>query len=112
MKEGKGVWKKSGSEEVTNTYEGEYHQDMKHGQGEFRWASGGYYKGQYEFDVKRGYGEMYWADGSIYRGQWDGGIQNGLGIMIFANGTRKAGFFQDNVLIELLMDQDRVLQHE
>ena len=68
MKEGKGVWKKSGSDEVTNTYEGEYHQDMKHGHGEFRWASGGYYKGNYEDDVKKGYGEMYWADGSIYRG--------------------------------------------
>lgn len=103
MKEGKGVWKKSGSDEVTNTYEGEYHQDMKHGMGEFRWASGGYYKGRYEFDVKMGYGEMYWADGSIYRGQWDGGIQNGLGIMIFSNGTRKAGTFRDNVLVELLM---------
>ena len=108
MKEGKGVWKKSGTDDVTNTYEGEYHQDMKHGQGEFRWASGGYYKGMYELDAKRGYGEMYWADGSIYRGSWDGGIQNGLGIMIFSNGTRKAGFFQDNVLVELLTDHERV----
>lgn len=41
---------------------------MKHGFGEFRWASGGYYKGHYQNDVKDGYGEMYWADGSIYRG--------------------------------------------
>ena len=96
------VWKKNGAEEITNTYEGEYHQDMKHGFGEFRWASGGYYKGNYDYDVKKGYGEMYWADGSIYRGQWDNGIQNGLGIMIFSNGTRKAGIFRDNVLIELL----------
>ena len=47
---------------------------MKHGHGEFRWASGGYYKGIYENDVKKDYGEMYWADGSIYRGQWNGGI--------------------------------------
>ena len=106
MKEGKGVWKKSGTEEVTNTYEGEYVQDMKHGQGEFRWATGGYYKGRYEHDVKVGYGEMYWADGSIYRGSWDRGIQNGLGIMIFSNGTRKAGIFKDNVLVELLMNQE------
>ena len=105
MKEGKGVWKKNGAEEITNTYEGEYHQDMKHGFGEFRWASGGYYKGNYDFDVKKGYGEMYWADGSIYRGQWENGIQNGLGIMIFSNGTRKAGIFRDNVLIELLSKQ-------
>ena len=81
---------------------------MKHGIGEFRWASGGYYKGNYEYDVKKGYGEMYWADGSIYRGHWDRGIQNGLGIMIFANGVRKAGIFKENVLIELLMDNETV----
>jgi hypothetical protein len=37
MKDGKGVWKKSGAEENTNSYEGEYFQDMKHGSGEFRW---------------------------------------------------------------------------
>ena len=110
MKEGKGVWKKSGSDEVTNTYEGEYLQDMKHGQGEFRWASGGYYKGHYDVDVKKGYGEMYWADGSIYRGQWNNGIQDGLGIMIFQNGTRKAGIFKENVLIDLLTEQEMVDQ--
>jgi hypothetical protein len=37
---------------------------MKHGQGEFKWASGGYYKGGYIHDLKSGYGEMTWADGS------------------------------------------------
>ena len=51
---------------------------------------------------------MYWADGSIYRGSWERGIQNGLGIMIFSNGTRKAGMFKDNVLVELLMNQEKV----
>lgn len=85
---------------------------MKHGHGEFRWASGGYYKGSYEYDAKKGYGEMYWADGSIYRGQWDRGIQNGLGVMIFANGTRKAGIFKENVLVELLMIQETVDETE
>ena len=84
---------------------------MKHGQGEFRWASGGYYKGNYDNDVKKGYGEMYWADGSIYRGLWDGGIQDGLGLMIFQNGTRKAGIFRQNVLVELLLSMDTVNQY-
>lgn len=32
--------------------------------------------------------------------------------MIFANGTRKAGFFRDNVLIELLVDIETVTQVE
>lgn len=32
--------------------------------------------------------------------------------MIFANGTRKAGFFRDNVLVELLVDIETVTQVE
>ena len=108
MKQGKGVWKKSGTDHSTNTYEGEYLDDKKHGQGEFKWASGGNYRGGYQHDIKTGYGEMYWADGSIYRGTWERGIQNGLGIMIFSNGTRKEGIFKDNVLIELLLDKQMV----
>jgi hypothetical protein len=33
------------SKEETNLYEGEYLDDMKHGVGEFKWATGGQYKG-------------------------------------------------------------------
>jgi hypothetical protein len=47
---------------------------------------------------------MTWADGSVFKGSWENGIQNGIGIMIFANGSKKAGFFKDNVLTELLTD--------
>jgi len=32
--------------------------------------------------------------------------------MIFANGTRKAGFFRENVLIELLVDYESVEEVE
>ena len=70
MKEGKGVWKKSGSDEVTNTYEGEYLQDMKHGQGEFRWASGGYYKGHYEMGIVTGHGKLICDTGEVYVGEF------------------------------------------
>ena len=82
MKSGKGHWKKS-QDEGCNQYEGEYVDDKKHGQGEFRWQSGGHYRGSYIDDKKEGYGEMIWADNSSFRGQWSHGIQNGLGIMIF-----------------------------
>ena len=36
---------------------------MKHGKGEFRWASGNRYVGSYKKDKRHGYGEMYWKDG-------------------------------------------------
>lgn len=109
---GKGVWRKLDSDPNSDTYEGEYLDDKKHGFGEFKWASGGYYRGNYYNDLKTGYGEMYWQDGSIYRGNWQNGIQNGLGIMIFANGIRKAGTFQDNVLVELIMDKNDIERKE
>jgi hypothetical protein len=62
------------SKEETNLYEGEYLDDMKHGVGEFKWATGGQYKGQYSHDLKSGYGEMMWGDGSVYKGTWDNGV--------------------------------------
>ena len=68
-KHGHGIWKKSDAKD-SNTYTGEYEDDMKSGMGEFRWATGGYYKGQYSKDLKAGFGEMTWADGSTYSGLW------------------------------------------
>lgn len=47
---------------------------MKHGEGEFKWGSGGHYKGSYFKDVKEGYGEMKWTDGSCYKGTWKKGV--------------------------------------
>lgn len=93
-------------------YEGEYHDDIKHGYGEFKWATGGHYRGQYVNDVKVGFGTMTWADGSVFKGTWENGIQNGIGIMIFANGQKKAGFFKDNVLTELLTDVKMIQNFE
>ena len=40
----------------------------------------------------------------MFKGTWDNGVQNGIGLMVFANGSKKAGFFKDNVLTELLTD--------
>jgi len=111
-KQGQGTWKKSSTDEKTNIYEGEYHDDMKHGYGEFRWATGGHYRGEYVNDVKVGFGTMTWVDGSVFKGAWENGIQNGLGLMIFANGSKKAGFFIDNVLTELLTDSKMITNFE
>lgn len=55
---------------------------------------------------------MYWQDGSIYKGSWQRGIQNGLGLMCFSNGIKKAGFFKDNVLVDLLTDMKQLYEME
>jgi len=70
---------------------------LKHGQGEYKWASGNVYRGGYRFDKRHGYGEMFWVDGSVYKGYWVDGIQHGYGIMIMANGEEKEGLFEHGV---------------
>jgi 1-phosphatidylinositol-4-phosphate 5-kinase len=47
---------------------------LKHGLGEYRWASGNLYKGEYKFDKRDGYGQMKWADGSSFEGNWKNGV--------------------------------------
>lgn len=107
MKNGQGIWKKSGDEN-SNEYNGEYKNDMKHGFGVFTWQSGSRYKGQYKKDVKCGYGEMLWSDGSVYRGFWINGLQEGIGMMIFQNGMKKAGTFKENIYIEPISEKEQV----
>ena len=85
-KNGKGKWEKITEVEETDSegnvvkksavsyYDGEYKNDLKHGFGEYKWATGNFYKGQYQFDKRHGYGEMFWVDGSEYKGDWVDGI--------------------------------------
>jgi hypothetical protein len=58
------------SQYKTNTYEGEYYMDKKHGYGVFEWESGNVYKGNYFEDERNGFGIMKWTDGSTYMGTW------------------------------------------
>ena len=61
MKHGKGRWRKN-DENPTNVYTGEYREDLKHGSGEYVWASGNKYSGNYKEDEREGHGEMIWTD--------------------------------------------------
>lgn len=74
--------------------------DMKHGEGTFRWQGGNVYKGSYQNDVRHGYGVMTWTDGSVYSGQWERGMQHGKGRLQQANGLVKKGLFRENSFVE------------
>ena len=74
MKHGRGEWRKKANTSKCNSFEGNYENDKKNGQGVFTWESGNVYKGTYLDDQRSGYGEMYWTDGSIYKGEWVNGI--------------------------------------
>lgn len=76
------------SEEVDDqiagaTYEGEYQNGLKHGEGKsFNHSS--YYKGQWESDERKGYGVEYTDFGVFtikYEGEWKNSKENGQGKM-------------------------------
>jgi hypothetical protein len=46
LRHGFGKWRKDQTPN-SNNYEGEFHGDMKHGKGVFKWESGNVYKGMY-----------------------------------------------------------------
>ena len=97
---------------ISNSYEGEYFNDVKQGDGVFRWASGNVYVGKYKNDERDGQGEMIWTDGSKYVGEWKNGIQNGYGKMIFPNGIVKEGYFDNNIFKGKIKPEEEIVKEE
>lgn len=102
---------------TNSTYEGEFQQDNKHGQGTLLWHDGRRYRGQFEHgkfhgtammtwpdgrvydgqyadDRKHGDGTFSWADGRRYQGQWVCGKRHGIGVYTNAKGLTRRGWWQ------------------
>jgi hypothetical protein len=57
LKHGKGKWKKvSATKGRQTTFDGEYFQDKKQGEGRFEWESGNVYEGSFLQDDRHGFG--------------------------------------------------------
>lgn len=67
------------------SYEGEWMNNMKHGEGIYTYNEGSRYKGQYANDNKHGLGAYLFEDGKIYFGDWKEGQMSGQGTMIYPN---------------------------
>jgi len=65
------------------TYEGEWDNDLFHGQGEIRWPEGDKYKGKFENGKKSGYGTYWYANGERYEGNWRNDLKHGDGVYHF-----------------------------
>ena len=69
-----------------------------------RYSSGNTYNGEWEEDEKQGQGCMQWGEGEVYTGQWAAGRQNGIGRHVWiqpafpgaANGSNHAFFLMHN----------------
>ncbi|SMN01183.1 putative phosphatidylinositol-4-phosphate 5-kinase [uncultured Candidatus Thioglobus sp.] len=72
-------------------YEGNWKNDKKHGQGVFTWASGSRYEGNWKNDKQHGQGVYAWASGDRYEGNWKNDKQHGQGVYAWASGDRYEG---------------------
>ena len=56
-----------------DTYEGQWFQDMRHGQGTYYYRSGAKYVGDNVNNQKNGDGVYFWPNGDSCQGIWDMG---------------------------------------
>ncbi|KAK7122838.1 hypothetical protein R3I94_019823 [Phoxinus phoxinus] len=54
-----------------NEYTGEFIQGMRHGQGQFLYASGAVYSGEWKHDKKHGQGKYTFENGRVYEGEFN-----------------------------------------
>ena len=75
-----------------DSYEGEFKNGKKHGNGTMNWDNGKY-KGQWKENLPDGEGIYTSVDGSAYEGSWKNGKQHGKGMFFFYNGDFLQGDF-------------------
>uniref|UniRef100_A0A7S1D305 MORN repeat-containing protein 5 n=1 Tax=Cyclophora tenuis TaxID=216820 RepID=A0A7S1D305_CYCTE len=94
-----GRWKGVGKLTYPNddvVYEGEFHNDMRHGHGTLTRKSTKYV-GEFFEDQKHGKGTLTAEDGSTYAGEFVHGMQQGRGRAEFAGGGYYEGEWKDNM---------------
>ena len=65
-----------------NSYAGQFHHGLKHGQGTFKWAHGDAYSGDYERDKMHGRGTHSHANGDVVLSLYDANQRKGPGIWL------------------------------
>lgn len=77
-------------------YEGEWHDDRKHGYGVYTWDDGDRYEGQWVAGRQEGHGSYIWGNGSSYVGQWKEDRRCGIGKYTWPQGDVYEGEFLDS----------------
>uniref|UniRef100_A0A7S0WZ70 MORN repeat-containing protein 5 n=1 Tax=Chlamydomonas leiostraca TaxID=1034604 RepID=A0A7S0WZ70_9CHLO len=78
------------------TYEGQYVNGEKQGQGRLTFKDGGWYEGTFVQDEISGHGTRRFANGSTFTGQFELGEMHGPGVLTLANGDRFEGTMDHN----------------
>ena len=92
------TWPSEG--DAQDTYEGEWEDDQRCGEGVMKYANGDVYEGNWgpggQFGVRCGQGRCTYANGDVYEGEWQNDMRCGIGICSFANGDVYEGEFADD----------------
>jgi hypothetical protein len=67
-------------------YNGEWKEDLLHGQGKFIWKDGDVYEGEWKDGKIHGQGKKTYNNKDVYEGAWKDGKRHGLGEFIYRNG--------------------------
>lgn len=77
-------------------YEGDWDQDLMHGEGIYKFTSGAVYTGQWVKGKRHGVGKIQYLDGSSYEGEWDSDEMHGDGKYIDRDGIVWDGIYVHN----------------
>jgi hypothetical protein len=82
------------------TYDGQWEEDNRAGNGTLIWKDGTKYDGEWFNDFFHGHGVLNFAEDSAglnYDGEWKEGKQSGNGTYIWKNGQKYVGEFKDDL---------------
>ena len=80
-----------------DTYEGEWKNDVVHGQGTYTFANGEKYVGNFKDGKRHGQGTYTFASGEKYVGNYKDGKRHGQGTNTFASGDKYVGNYKDDL---------------
>ena len=79
-------------------YTGNWVDDFRSGYGVYSWGGGMKYEGYWQKNLRHGNGTMIYSDGAIYDGQWFDNKREGIGTLIWANGQKYIGEWSQDLI--------------
>lgn len=78
------------------SYEGEWLNGLREGQGQQIWSDNSRYEGEWKNNKANGRGILYHSDGDAYDGEWLDDKASGFGTYIHSNGSEYVGEWRED----------------
>ena len=77
-------------------YSGAWNEGKKNGYGIQTWTDGDKYEGQFKNNLMHGQGVYSFASGTVHSGAWERGNKHGYAVVTWANGNQYEGHIVNN----------------